>query len=214
VTVSTYEQQHEVEQLKAWWKNYGAALIVGVVLGLVLLFGNKYWQQYREEQRVLASELYQQLLTAQAHRQAEELRAKSDQLMKEHGSTPYAALGALVAAQTAQQGGDVARARQLLEWVVKEAADPASVHAARLRLGRLLVEAKEYDAALALIQPVKVPGGFEAEYLELKGDILLARERRDEARAAYREALKAAGSAPYSAVLQMKLDELGPETVR
>ncbi|MFL6651668.1 MAG: tetratricopeptide repeat protein, partial [Sulfurifustaceae bacterium] len=56
--VSAYTDQEQVERLKAWFKDYGGALLIGVALGLILLFGNKYWRQYQEEQRVAASELY------------------------------------------------------------------------------------------------------------------------------------------------------------
>jgi predicted negative regulator of RcsB-dependent stress response len=59
---------------------------------------------------------------------------------------------------------------------------------------------------------VKDQAGFEAEYAELKGDIYLAQGQREQARTAYREALKQlpAGS-PYAPVLNMKLDDLGSE---
>ena len=67
------------------------------------------------------------------------------------------------------------------------------------------------DAALALLN-VKDEGGFESEYEELRGDIYLAKGQRDEARAAYREALKhLTEGSPYARILNMKLDDLGPE---
>jgi predicted negative regulator of RcsB-dependent stress response len=46
----------------------------------------------------------------------------------------------------------------------------------------------------------------------LKGDIYAGQGKNEEARAAFREALKRlpAGS-PYAPVLNMKLDDLGPE---
>ena len=60
--MSAYTDQEELEKLKAWWKNYGGALLIGVVLGLGILFGHKYWTQYQEERRAAASEIYEQML--------------------------------------------------------------------------------------------------------------------------------------------------------
>jgi predicted negative regulator of RcsB-dependent stress response len=208
--VSAYTDQDDIERLKDWWKNYGAALITGVVLGLLLLFGNKYWQHYKESRLVAASELYDQLLQSQRLKQAEAVRVAGEKLVQEYAATPYAGLAALLLAQTRYQAGDVVGAKQHLKWAMEESGSPATGHAARLRLARLLAGAGESEAALALIE-VKDKAGFVAEYQELKGDLLVALNRRDEARAVYRDALKHLGSSSYQSVLQMKLDELGPE---
>ena len=53
--MSAYTEQEELEKLKAWWKNYGPALLIGVVIGVALLFGNKYWKEHKERQREEAS---------------------------------------------------------------------------------------------------------------------------------------------------------------
>jgi predicted negative regulator of RcsB-dependent stress response len=208
--VSAYTDQDDIERLKDWWKNYGPALITGVVLGLLLLFGIKYWQHYKESRFVAAADLYDQLLQSQRLRQAEAVRTSGEKLMHEYAATPYAGLAALLLAQTRYQGGDVPGAKQHLKWAMEESASPATVHTARLRLARLLAGEGESEAALALIE-VKDKAGFVTEYQELKGDLLVALNRHAEARAVYRDALKHLGSSSYQSVLQMKLDELGPE---
>lgn len=208
--MSAYTDQDDIERLKSWWKNYGTALVTGVLLGLLLLFGNKYWQHYKESRLVAASELYDQLLQNQRLKQAEAVRAAGEKLVQEYAATPYAGLAALLLAQTRYQAGDVAGAKQHLKWAMAEGGSPATVHAARLRLARLLAGEGEPEDALALIE-IKDQAGYVAEYQELKGDLLVALNRRAEARAAYRAALKHLGSSSYQSVLQMKLDELGPE---
>jgi hypothetical protein len=42
-----YNPVDQLANLKAWWKQYGNALIVGIVIGLVLLAGGNYWKQYK-----------------------------------------------------------------------------------------------------------------------------------------------------------------------
>ncbi len=206
--MASYTDQEELEKLKEWWKNYGGALLLGVLLGLVLLFGNKYWTQYREEQRVAASNLYTQMLQQAQQAQTEAARASGAKLMKDYARTPYAGMAALMLARLSVEANDLAAARRHLEWAVANATDSAVVHAARLRLGRLFLASGEYQAALALV--VSDAPGFEADYLELKGDAYAGMGKTDEARAAYREALAQLGpQASGRRLLEMKFDELG-----
>lgn len=206
--MSAYTDQEELEKLKEWWKNYGGALLIGVLLGLGLLFGGKYWSQYKEEQYAAASDMYAQMLQQVQESKTDAARASGKTLVEEYARTPYAGMAALMLARLSFEAGDVAAAREHLQWVVANATDPAAEHAARLRLGRLHLAAGEYDDALALVQE-DVPG-FEAEYLELKGDAYAGLGNRGEARAAYGAALERVGAqAPSRPLLEMKLDDLG-----
>ena len=88
--MSGYADQEEVEKLKEWWKNYGGALLIGVLLGLGLLFGNKYWTRYQEQQRIAASVLYTQMLEQAQQSKNDVARASGEKLMKNYTRTPYA----------------------------------------------------------------------------------------------------------------------------
>lgn len=203
-----YSDQDEVDKLKEWWKAYGGALVLGVVLGLALLFGNKYWQQHREEQRLAASELYAQMLDQVQAGKTDAARESGGTLVQEYARTPYGPLAALVLARLAFDAGDTAEARAQLEWAMANAEVPAVQHAARLRLGRLRLAAGEYQAVLELVQP-QAPG-FEAEYLELQGDAQLGLGRAEAAREAYEQALgHLAPQEPAYGLIRMKLDDLG-----
>jgi predicted negative regulator of RcsB-dependent stress response len=209
--VSSYTEQEEAEKLKAWWKEYGNSLIIGVLLGAGLLFGYKYWSQHQEQRLEAASDLYEQMTQGLRQSQADAARQAGQKLVNEYAATPYAGLAALLLARQSFEAGDKAAARTHLQWAVEHAKDPATIHTARLRLARLLLDASEQDAAAALLR-VQETGGFEAEYQELRGDLFALQGRRDEARAAYQSALKAAGEASaYSRILTMKLDDLGTE---
>lgn len=207
--MSAYTEQEELEKLKAWWKNYGGALILGVVLGLGLLFGNKYWNQYQETRREAASDLYADMLQQAREAKIDAARASAMRLTQDYASTPYAGMAALMLARLSFDGGDTAAARTHLQWAVDNARDSAVAHTARLRLGRVLLDAREYDAALAHAQASN-PAGFESEYAELRGDIYAAQGKVAEARDAYATALKQlSADAPHRRALQMKLDDIG-----
>jgi predicted negative regulator of RcsB-dependent stress response len=207
--VDTYTDQQEYERLKAWWKDYGNAAMAGVVIGVVILFGHKYWTERQEEERAQASAIYADMLEASGARDGETVRSAGERLLKEHERTPYAAMAALLLARAAQEAGDMAKARAHLEWAMNNAAQEAVQHVARLRLARVFMAGGDDNAVLALID-VKDKAGFEAEYAELRGDVLHKLGRRDEARAAYREALERVREpGGYQAVIKMKLDDLG-----
>ncbi|MDD9800206.1 MAG: tetratricopeptide repeat protein, partial [Gammaproteobacteria bacterium] len=132
--------------------------------------------------------------------------ALAQKLREEHGGLDYAAQAAMLVARLAVERGDLAAARGHLRWVADNAAKPATGHAARVRLGRLLLAEGDVDGAAA-VAAVEDEGGFVSHYAELRGDIFAARENFTEARAAYQRALAALplGSA-YRDLLELKIN--------
>lgn len=209
--MSSYTEQDELEKLKAWWKNYGGALILGVALGLALLFGNKYWSQHQEERRQTASDIYAQMLQEARQGKTDAVRAAGAKLMEDYRRTPYAGMAALMLARISFDSGDSAAARKYLQDAIDYGRDPATEHTARLRLGRLLLDAHDYGAASALTN-VQPQNGFEAEYLELRGDAFAAQGKSAQAREAYQAAIaQIAPDSPHRRTLTMKLDDVGRE---
>ena len=209
--MSGYADQEELDKLKAWWKNYGNSVVFGVLMGAALLVGFRYWTHYTEQRLQNASVLYERMIQDLHSKKLDAARLAGESLLNDSSSTPYAGLAGLMLARMDFEAGDAAGGRKHLQWVVEHASDAATKHAARLRLARIYLDSGDKQAALALLE-VKDQAGFEAEYAELKGDIHLAQGKRDQARTAYREALKhLPDGSPYAAVLNMKLDDLGPE---
>lgn len=208
--MTAYEEQEDLDRLKTWWKNYGSSVIFGVTLGVAILVGFRYWTQHTEQQRHTAANLYERLFQDVRAKKTDAAYKTGESLIAEYSSTPYAGMAGLMLARLDFEAGDVAKARERLQWVLEHANDAAVKHAARLRLARVHLSGGDKEAALALLN-IEDRAGFEAEYEELKGDILVAQGQRDAARLAYRAALEylPAGS-PYAPMLNMKLDDLGP----
>lgn len=211
MTLETFNPDDQLASLKAWWKQYGNALVTGVLIGALVLAGLNYWRQYKLHNAEAASLLYESLLVEYQQGKRDAVTAAATKLTQDYSSTPYAGKAALLMARLLFDSKDLAGARQQLEWAMKNATEPAVQHSARLRLGRIQLDQKEVDAALGLVN-VKDMGGFVSEYQELKGDALLAKGDRPAARAAYQAALDSLprGSS-YGRVLAMKRDDLGSE---
>lgn len=202
-------EQERVEELKKWWKENGRSVIFGTVLGLGAVFGWRGWQSYQSEQTVRASLMYEQLVDLVERGAREEASAHGELLVQSHPGSLYGSLAALTLAHLAVTAGDLAAARQHLDWVARNAADPALKPIARLRLARVLLGLGQHDEALAAVTG-EVPESFRGAFAELRGDVLAVRGERANAQKAYREALDALpASAATRALVQLKLDDLG-----
>jgi predicted negative regulator of RcsB-dependent stress response len=83
---------------------------------------------------------------------------------------------------------------------------------AQLRLAAVRLDEQRYDDALAALGE-KHPESFDGLYADLRGDVLVAQGKIEEARAAYRQALEKLppGSGSWRLV-QAKLDGIGGGT--
>lgn len=204
------DEHEKGERVRAWLRQNGGAIVTGVALGLVLIFGWQWWQRSQVEHRVTAATQYQTLSDALERKENDTVFAIADALAKEYEDTPYAALAALQVADLKLAAGDEAEALNALERVANLAAkDPAMAALANLRRARVLLASGDAQAALALAEalPEKHYAGLAAE---LRGDALRALERIDDARAAYRDALTELDTgAPTRRIVEMKLSDLG-----
>lgn len=213
--MATYdlEEQEQLSAIKAWWEKNGN-IVVGIVLAVALVIaGVQGWRWYDNKQAVEAGAIYGALAQAASTKDAGKVAVFADELVKKHGKSAAAALGVMQAAQVALEAGDAKTARSRLEWVVTSKSDPLLVDLSRLRLAALQLDAKEFDAALATLQAAP-DVAFSARYSDLRGDILFAQGKKEDARAAYKLAFDAASaatqqSAAFRSVLQIKLDALG-----
>lgn len=206
-----FNPDDQLANLKTWWKQYGNALIIGVIIGLVLLVGGNYWKQYKIKRAEAASQLYENLLADWQQGKSDAVSTAAAKLMQDYAATPYAGKSALLMARQRFDVKDIAGTRTHLEWAMQNASETQVQHSARLRLARLLLDQGELAAALALANN-QGTDGFVSEYAELRGDVLLAQGDRDGARRAYQAAIeKITPSSSYLQVLTMKRDNLGPE---
>jgi predicted negative regulator of RcsB-dependent stress response len=118
-------------------------------------------------------------------------------------------MAALAAAKASFATGELEAARKNLQWAVENARDKEMRDVARLRLAGILLDEKKYDEALTLVSGEHMPS-YAPFYADLRGDILTAQGKPQEARAAYELALeKLDARSQYRALVEMKLDATG-----
>jgi len=207
--VEGYESEKEqVEAIKKWWKANGKSIIVGVVLGISLVLGGRWWLASQHKQSELASDQYEQVL--QEIRKGDDKAAleRGGRLLETFAKSNYAVLTALELAKLKVDQSDLEGARYFLQWVVDHSSQPQFKDVARLRLARVLLAKGDKAGALQMVNTVDIKT-FAFPVQELKGDILLAEGKRAEARAAYSAAADAISKGGDRSRIEMKLAEVG-----
>lgn len=187
------EEQEQLSQIKAWWEQYGKYVTGLIVAAAVASVSWQGWGWYQNKQADEAAALYYALYQAAGAGEPARARDAAGQLIENHSGSAYAVMGALLSAAAQVDGGDVRNARAQLEWVMSNAEDAVMRDLARLRLGILLFDEGDHDDALAQLSAAPHEA-LKARYADVRGDVLAAAGRRDEARKAYEEALAALGS--------------------
>jgi predicted negative regulator of RcsB-dependent stress response len=204
------EEQEQVEELKAWWRQHGN-LIVGAILAAALSFaGWQGWSWYQRNQAAQASVLYDTLSKAAQAGDAKALRDAAGTLVESYPRTLYASMGALVAARFHFDRNDLKSAKAQLQWVMERSPSDDFRDLARLRLAAVLLDEKAYDEALKLLD-AKHGAAYEAQYAALKGDVLVAQSQIEPAKGAYKLALEKSDKqeGAFRESVRMRLEALG-----
>ncbi len=203
-----YDEYEQGEQVRKWIRENGIAVVVGVVLALVLIFGYRKWQAHTANHQVQAAAQFAVVQNAVQGANKQAMSAALDDLQKNYANTQYAAFGSAAAAEYNVGKGDLKPAAQNLEWAVAHTKLPALKALYTLRLARVLLAQDQARQALAALAGIP-DGDYAAIAAELRGDAQLKLGKADAARSAYAQAMaKLDKDAPERNVVQMKLDNL------
>ena len=193
-------EDDDAQRVRAWWKKNGMGIVAGVAIGVVGVGGFKGWQAYTENRTLSASDVFQEMLAYDESGAIERASNSAQILIKDYRATPYGDLAYMMIAKLATQEGDLSNAMEALTNVMTKSNDPAMRQLARLRLSRVNLLAGDLDRAHELVTTDDV-GGFESEYPEVLGDVLLAQHKYSDAAEAYDRALQALAPASSSRAL-------------
>lgn len=202
------EEQEQLDAFKTWWKSYGNITVAALCVALVGFTGVQGWKYYQHQQSLHASIQYQALMQVDPE-DTKAIKSLSAELMDKYASTPYAGRAAMAAAKANYAARDSKSAKGQLEWAAKNAKEDAVRTLANLQLAAIQFEEKDYDAALKTLAE-KHDAGFDGLFADLKGDILVAQNKKAEAKLAYEEALsKLDTQGHYRRFTEHKLEALG-----
>ena len=193
-------EDDDAQRLRVWWKKNGMGIVAGVAIGILGVGGFKGWQAYTENRALSASDVFQEMLAYDEAGAIDRAGNSAQILIKDYRATPYGDLAYLMIAKLATQKGDLSNAMEALTNVMTKSKDPAMGQLARLRLSQVKLLAGDLERAHELATTDDV-GGFESEYPEVLGDVLLAQHKYSDAAEAYDRALQALAPASSSRAL-------------
>jgi predicted negative regulator of RcsB-dependent stress response len=209
MAVYDLEEQEKLDDLKAWWHRWGNAVTAVAVAACIAAAGVQGWRWWTAKQSEEASALFTGLSQAVRAQDLNKAKDAVAQLEDKYSRSGYSARGALVLAKMLFDSGDTAGARAQLTWVIDKSDETDLKEIARYRLAEVLVNDKQYDEALKLLD-AKHGAPYAGLYADLRGDALAMAGRAAEARAAYVDALaKLDSKSTYKQYVQVKLDALG-----
>ena len=213
------EEQEQLDQLKAFWQKY-RNLITGVVTAALFAYaaysGYQWWLNNQAQE---AAKLYETMVSAIAKGDRDQTLRAADDLQKNFARTAYAPMSSLIAARIASDAGNSAKALDYLRWAAKNASNDGYLGLAKVRLISQLIEQgaqKDFAEADQILKEKPITG-YEALWLERRGDWYLAQKNIEQARVSYQDAWKKLSQVkelPDEArrLLKVKLDAVGGTT--
>jgi len=204
-----HAEQEQLDALKSWWKQYGN-LVTWLLIAVLSVFVIwKAWGIYQAKQSGQASVLFEEVQKAlQEKDQTKILRAVTD-VQEKYANTEYAQMASMLAAKNAVELHDLKMAKNQLTWVHEHGKTVEFKSLAKIRLAGILLDEKSYDDALKLLDG-DFPPELASSVADRKGDIFVAQNKINDARAAYQLALdKGTDKNPDHQFIQLKLDSLG-----
>jgi len=207
------QEQEQIDQLKAFWNQYGNLITWTLILALSGFAAWNGWNWWQRSQAAKASAMFDELDRAAQAADVERAARVFADLKERFPGTAYAQQGSLLAAKVQAEKGQADAALATLAWAADNATEDEYRTIARLRAAGLLLDKKEYESALAQLDAAaqgKNAKAFEALVADRRGDVLLAQGKKDEARKAYEVAYRAMDEKlEYRRLVDAKLTALG-----
>jgi len=207
--MSYRSEKDQIEIFTRWWNTHGIRTLIVAGVLLAVYVGWTQWQAHQQRRAEAASVIFEQFLQV-ADSSPDQARELLDQLHTQYGDTFYGSAARLFLANEAVIKGDLEAADNHLDALIQSRPSEDLLQVARLRSARVLHDLGRDDEALKRLQD-PVAKGFQALFAELRGDIYMARNEADKARAAYEEAKTAdeSGAGTQQQLLDMKLSQFG-----
>lgn len=192
-----FDEHEQSRRVQDWLRRNGVGLVGGVLLGLGVVYGWRWWQDRQVQDQVQAADRYQKAVDA--------VQARGAAAAGEVAALPpgtYRTLASLALSRAQADAGKTDEAIATLRGALPPQGPLRDV--VDLRIARLLLEGGKPDQALGAVR------GDSAAAEELRGDVRVAQGRRDDAREAYRKALaRAEVGSPQRNLIELKYIQVG-----
>lgn len=206
MAVELYDEHEQSERVRAWIRENGVAVLMGVALALAGIFGWRQWQDYRANRALLANEYYaaiqREIDAGDAASAAQQWAAMREAV----GDHAYVALAGLLLAGQQAAAGEIDAAADTYAKLAADDRLEALQPIVTLRRAQLEIARNAPETALRLLG-TDPPAGLDGLWYELRGDALQDLGRSIDAVEAYTEAVERyRGAGNNFRIAQTKLD--------
>ncbi len=195
------DEHEQSERVRTWLRKNGAGILSGVILGVGAIAGWQWWQKEQVGKLAEANVRYEAVSRSLQSKKLDDA-AKEVAALESGKAGIYADLASLELAKAQVEAGKNEDAIKTLRALKAEGEFKALIDQ---RVARLLIETGKADEAIKLIGTAD-----DSASLEIRGDALIAQNKRDEAREVYTHALaKLDVAAPQRRLLETKLMDAG-----
>jgi predicted negative regulator of RcsB-dependent stress response len=203
------EEQEQLDQIKHFWKQYGNAITWALILVLGAFASWNFYQYWQRNQAVQAAALFDEVDRSVQSTDAARIDKVFGEMKDRFGSTIYAQQAGLLVAKQYVNLGKADAASSALTWVADQATDTGYQAVAKLRLASLLIESKNYDAALSKLDGLFL-SSFEPLVADRRGDVYVLQGKKSKAVAEYEKAYRLLDDrSEYRRLVEVKLNANG-----
>ncbi|MDO4695958.1 MAG: tetratricopeptide repeat protein [Neisseria sp.] len=188
------EEQQDLENFKHFWRTWGRWIFVILLAAALSYLGWTVYRQHQEDRNREAAALLADLAEkAQAGQDGgQAVNSVLQNLQQNYADSIAAAQASMMVAASEFDKGRYETAEAHLNWVLKHQNTPFVSALAVQRLAVVQLQQQKYDAALATLN-TPVDAAFSGMIDEMRGDVLSAQNKQQEALAAYEAALTKVG---------------------
>ncbi|GAA5112617.1 ancillary SecYEG translocon subunit YfgM [Orbus sasakiae] len=203
--MSHSDSEEQVQEIKEFLAKTWKIIVAVIVIGLLAVWGWRYWQSHQSGKMVDASDQYELLISKLNPADP----ASVDQLVTfaKDNNNIYSVFANLKAAQFyVEVRKDYTGAETLLADAIKKT-DAEPVQAIiNIRIARLQYQLEKYDDSLASLAKV-TDQSWAASVNDIRGDVLVKMKKYAEACDAYQVALASSPTPELDVNLKMKLNQ-------
>ncbi len=203
-----YDDYEQGERVRKWLTDNWISIVLGLGIGLGLVFGWQKWQSHKHGYLVQAATQYDLMQQALDKNDNTEAKVATDVLAKDFPDTIFAVMAKGALASRAARKGDYSSAETDLSWASTHAGIPSLQGLLQIRLARVQIAAGQARQALSTLRKVG-QDDYQDQVADLRGDAEAQLGNQGKARQAYKDALLLlpAGAANRN-LLQMKLENI------
>ncbi|MDC9605335.1 YfgM family protein [Xenorhabdus griffiniae] len=198
-------ETEQVDAIKRFFSTNGKYLAVGLVLGIGVLLGWRYWQTHQTNQLHNTAAVFEDLNKSLASGSKEKVVAVEK--FANETDNVYGVMADLELAKQAVAQNDLAQAEKNLLAASGKAKDENMQAVSNLRLARVQLAEDKTDVALKTLDLVKGKG-WQVMVEDIRGDILAKKGDIAGARAAYSTGLGLDGPQVIKDFMKIKLNNL------